>query len=452
MKSFHGLLAGALVLVAVAGCSKKSDVIKDRGSYAPIITGLRNTTAEPSVRGVPNNLEALITNVNGIPLTIHWRASAGVLSDSTGPDAVWIPPDSIGTYEVTISYEAEDNSSGTTVHYFKSTTFPCYVDDLYERWTRSDGIQFDVAPTTSGALVYAEIRNNITGEGDVYRVGSPLGLPEQLSSNFYSVSSPTPRGDEQQVAFAGRRRSSDSTSIWLLPWAGGDTLSATKLSQANTQFQRYLSNPRFAWTGGFLMYASDTNLVGFPKLWYRNVTDPTAPVSFMNATPFADFNMVTTAYLPANWGPGGSNVAPPDSVVTATLQFFNQVGQTRRGLFKFQSLIFGQTPPAIDQAWLADTTLTEPDWSSDGNYIVVARRAVGATDRDIWILPTNATSFAQAKQVTRGPADDSHPRFSKDGSTIYFISNRQDRYGLNGLFLTERRGTNLWSVRRYDLP
>jgi len=450
MKSFHGLLAGALVLVAVAGCSKTSKTLKDRGTYAPIITGLTDTTGEPAVRGVPNTLQALITNVNDLPLTIHWAASAGVFSDSTGADAVWTPPDAVGTYTITISLTATDDGTSPPTEYFKTSTISLYVDNEYERWTRSDAIQFDPAPSTNGALVYAEIRNNVTGEGDVFRVASPLGATEQISSAFYRVSSPTPRGDEQQIAFAGRRRTSDSTSIWLVPWSGGDTLSASRLTQANTQSQRFLAHPRFAWNGGFLMYATDTSLVGFPKLWYRDVVNLAAPVSFMSTTNFS--NLVLNSYLPANWGPGGSNIAPPDSVVASSFYLYGNVGQMARGPFKFKSLTFGQTPPDDDLAWVADSTIAEPDWSSDGKYIVFSHRNPAENHRDIYILATNATSFSQAKQVTRGPADDSHPRFSKDGETIYFVSNRQDRYGLNGLYATERRGTNLWSVRRFDLP
>jgi hypothetical protein len=448
MKWHRGLAAAAIVVVAIAGCSKGSDPVKGRGSYAPIITGLTNHTAEPAIRGIANDLEVLVTNVNGLPLTIHWIATGGVLSDSTGPTAVWTPPDSIGTWEITVSLTARDEENG--VDYFKSTTFPLYVDNEYDRWTRSDAIQFDQAPTASGGLVYAEFRDNVTGAGDVYRLTAPLGAPERLTQNFFSASSPTPRGDEAQVAFAGRRRTTDSTSIWLLPWAGGDTLSATRLTQANTQFQRFLAAPRFSWSGGFLMYASDSNLVGFPKLFYRDVINPAPPIPIVSNQNTAA--LVLYSYLPVNWGPGGSVSAPPDSVIGQSYYLYGFSGQQARGAFKFPTPSFLGPPASSDQEWVADTTIAEPDWSSDGKYIVFARRDPGATERDIWILPTNATSLSQAKQVTRGPADDSHPRFSKDGQTIYFISNRQDRYGLNGLFATERRGTNLWGVRRYDLP
>ncbi len=445
MKWHVRLVAAAAVVAALAGCSE-SDTVKGSGSYAPIITGLRNNTADVAIRGIPNALEVVVTNVNGLPLTVHWTASAGTMSDSTGMDAIWIPPDSVGTDTVTVSLTAAD---GTNT-YFKTTSFPLYVDNEYERWTRSDAIQYDVAPTAGDELVYAELRNNITGEGDVYRVAAPLAAPIRLTQDFYSIQSPTPRGDQAQIAFTGRRRSTDSVSIWLMPWGGGDTLSATKLSQGNTQAQRFLAHPRFSWEGGFLMYASDTNLVGFPKLFYRDVINPAPPVAVVSNSSAA--SVFLNAYMPANWGPGGSGIAPPESVVTPSYRFFGFVGQTPRGAFKFRTPSFAEPAATSDLAWVADTTIAEPDWSSDGKYIVFSRKEVGATHRDIWLLPTNATSISQAVQVTRGPADDSHPRFSKDGQSIFFVSNRQDRYGLNGIFATERRGTNLWRVRRYDLP
>jgi hypothetical protein len=447
MKWHLRLLAAAAVMVALVGCANKPDTVKGSGSYAPIITGLHNNSGEPAIRGIPNSLQVLVTNVNGLLLTIHWEASAGVLSDSTGEDAVWTPPDSVGNYTVTVSLTATDSAGAS---FFKTTTFPMYVDNEYERWTRSDGIQFDVAPTNSGELLYAELRNNITGEADVYRVSAPFAAPLRLTQDFFSLNSPTPRGDEMQFAFAGRRRSTDSTSIWLLPWSGGDTLSATKLTQGNNQGQLFLAHPRFSWEGGFLMYASDSQLVGFPKLRYRDIINPAPPVNIVSNSG-ADPTFLLS-YMPANWGPGGTSTTPPDSVIAQSQIFFGFVGQASRGAFKFRTPLFGGMPNTSDMVWVADTTVAEPDWSSDGNYIVFSRKAIGAKDRDIWLLATNATSFSQAVQITRGPADDSHPRFARDGQSIFFVSNRQDRYGLNGIFATERRGTNLWRVRRYDLP
>ncbi|HSQ60174.1 MAG TPA: hypothetical protein VLT84_07040 [Acidobacteriota bacterium] len=447
MKWHLRLSAAAVVLVALAGCSDDKKTVEGSGSYAPIITGVKNHTGNPAVRGIPNDLEVLVTNVNNLELTVHWTASGGVLSDSTGLTAVWTPPDEIRTDTLTVSMTANDG----TRDFFKTVTYPMYIDNRYERWTRSDAVQFDVAPSVNGALLYAEFRNNLTGEGDVYRVSTPLGAPERLTQNFFSVSSPTPRADEQQVAFAARRRSTDSTAIWLMGWGGGDTLTATRYIAFN-QFQTYLAHPRFAWNGGFLMYASDTGAVTYPKLYYRDVMNPVAPLAIIQNNAFSAPNVLLNSYLPANWGPGGSGSTPPDSIVTPSLYLFNKFGQQPRGLFKFRVPGFANPGATTDAPWIADSTMTEPDWSSDGQYICFSRRALGASDRDIWIIATNAASFAEAKQVTRGPADDSHPRFARNGQSIFFVSNRQDNYGLNGVFATERRGTNLWRVSRYDVP
>ncbi|HXL14608.1 MAG TPA: hypothetical protein VN972_00865, partial [Methylomirabilota bacterium] len=100
----------------------------------------------------------------------------------------------------------------------------------------------------------------------------------------------------------------------------------------------------------------------------------------------------------------------------------------------------------------SDLQAFEPDWSPDGHYIVFSKRSPGHTDRDIWIINAAASDPSAALQVTVGPSDDFHPRFSSDGFKIFFVSNRIDGYGANGIYDTERRGLNIWSVGRFDKP
>jgi dipeptidyl aminopeptidase/acylaminoacyl peptidase len=135
-------------------------------------------------------------------------------------------------------------------------------------------------------------------------------------------------------------------------------------------------------------------------------------------------------------------------VVCQGITFFGQNGQLARGLLKFGS-VTGQVDPG--SPWLNDLTATEPDWSPDGHHIVFVRpNPVG--DRDIWIINAASSNPNDAIRVTHGPADDAHPRFSADGTKIFFISNRANRYGLNGIYDTERRGINIWTVARFDKP
>ncbi len=444
MKLIRGLWVGAILLLVLQGCGDKKEEAKGVGSYSPIITGIAIDN-EPALRGVPNQMTLQVTNVNGLPLTVHWSAAAGTLTDSTGITATWEPPNAIGIYDVTVSLEATDPAENDK-YYFKSQTYHVAVDNQFERWTRSDGVQYDPAPIgQAGGLVYAQIRNNATGESDVYRVDAPMAGPVKVVSDFWVANSPSPRADQTEVIFAGRRRGSDAAaSIWLVDWAGGDTTSARVVSRPNNE-QLILQHPRLSFEGAHALFTSDSTFVLFPRVWRRDVSNfslPPEPVISPSV-----FFLLT--YGSANWGPDIDDDGFPDSVITRGYETFGGIAPSR-GLFKFGFTTLSPAPEEV--LALADTSAAEPDWSQDGQYFVYSRRNPGATERDIWIVRADTNDPANAVRVTSGPADDSHPRFSPDGQTIYFVSNRTDRYGLNGIYGTERRGTNLWAVRLFDRP
>lgn len=443
MKLIRGLWVGAILLLVFQGCSSKPDIVKGVGSYSPIITGLA-VDNEPALRGVPNELTVQVNNINGLPLTVHWSAAAGLLTDSTGLTASWTPPNSIGTYDVTVSLEATDPAEDK--HYFKTQTYHVAVDNQFERWTRTEAVQFDPAPIGQGAgLLFGQIRNNATGESDVWRIDAPMSGATKVVSDFWIANSPSPRADQAEVIFAGRRRQSDPASIWLVDWAGGDTTSARVVAQNGT-VQTILQHPRFAPSGTLALYTSDTLLTTHPRVWRRDVSNFALPPSPMLSGSLFFLN----DWRSPNWGPDIDNDDFPDSIITRGYFSFGGPGSSR-GLYKFG--FANKVDPAPDELLASpDTAAAEPDWSRNGEYIVFSRRNTGASDRDIWIMRSDTNEPANAVRVTNGPADDSHPRFSPDGMTIYFVSTRADRYGLNGIYSTERRGTNLWSVRLFDRP
>jgi Tol biopolymer transport system component len=410
--------------------------VDDIGSFGPIIAGL-SADHEPAVRGIANLLTVRVTNVNNLPLTIHWSASAGALTDSTGESATWIPPDSIGVLDVTVSVEATDGNK----YYFKTQTYHVLVENEYERWTRTEAVQLDPSPVPGGGLLFAQVRNNATGESDVWRLDAPMTGASQVTQDFWTAVTPSPRADQTEVAFAGRRRASDSgPSIWLVPWGGGDTTTA-RVAAALNPMQTILAYPRFSPEGAHLLYTSDTNSTTFPKVWRRDAGNFNLPPQ-----PLISSSVGLNKYFTPSWGPDSNNDGFPDSMIARGAGLFDEP----RGLFKFGFTTVAPAPeeaPSVD-----DPAATEPDWSRDGQYIVYAKRNPVAGDRDIWIIPASSRDSTAAVRVTGGPADDSYPRFSADGMTIYFVSNRADRYGLNGLFPTERRGTNIWSVTRFDQP
>lgn len=429
---------GACLLLAAAGCGDDDKEIKDVGVYSPIITGIASNY-EPAARGTENQLTAQVTNVNGLPLTYHWSVEAGTLgADSTSGTVTWTPPDTIGVYDVTVSVEAQDGDQ----HFFKTMTVHMSVDNQYTRWTRSDQIQSDPAPTSDGRVLYVEIHNVAVGNADVYRVDTPLGTALQLTSGFFSAVSPTPRSDLVDFAFAGRVNSTQTVpSIYLLPFGGGDTASARLLTSPNSA-QTRLGNPRFARQGTRLAYTSDSLSTGFPKVWWRDAANlASAPVGTVSPASGLFLNV----YLNPSWGPDVTGDGNPDTVLVVAADPFGAV----QGLSKIATPDSGYVH--TDVPWLFDAQVQTPDWSPDGLHVTFAKKNPGTNDGDIWIINRAANDISQAVRVTSGPADDSQPRFSNDGS-IFFVSNRVDRYGVTGVNGTERRGRNIWSVAQFDRP
>ena len=437
MNRDRGLRAGIVVLLILTGCAKNK-TLDVEGAYSPVIENLSSDYA-PAVRGEVNALTAVVTNPRSYTLKFHWSAGAGTLLDSTMETVHWTAPDVIGVYPVTVSVEATDSKNSTS--FFKTRTFQVAVDNEFERWTRSVALQLDVVPPTAGRIYYTEILNPSTGQSDIWAVASPLGAPEQITRTFFQATSPTAQSDGSRVAFVGRRRSSDTgSSIWLVPPTGGDTITALLAVKFDSNKNANLSGPRFAPSGSRLLYDTDSVSFGVPRPWVRDVGNfATAPIQILLYVGAEGGN----AYVNAAWSGAG------DSIVAESYRFYRTISQTNRGLYRLSATSNPVTPYP---QWLADGAATEPDWSPDGEHVVYVKRVQGRTDRDVWIIRSDATSPSAAVLVTSGPADDFHPRFSSDGSKIFFVSNRADYYGVNGVYGIEQRGTNIWSVSGFDLP
>ncbi len=446
MKWNRGLWAGAC-LILIAGCAEESTdkTVANGGAYSPVITGI-SASNEPAVRSISNSFTAIVTNVNGYPLTYHWRANAGVVTDSTHQTADWTAPDSIGTFDLTVSIQAHDAAATPPKDFFQTTTFHIFVDNEYTRWTNSPEVQFDPdpMPMPPGGVIFAQMTNPTTGAADVYST-TVAGMPAtQLVTGFATLTSPSMRSDGQQIGFAGKASSSDAgPSIWVLPGAGGDPSGAYPIA-LRTASQTVLTTPRFARGGNWLFYGSDSARAGAPRPWFRDAFSLAAPEPVIVPGAF----LAGAAYYNPGLGVDADADGLPDSVVCPSYRFFGQTNQQARGLYKWAT----RPPQSTETQWLADSTVSELDWSPDGQYIVFSKVNLALGDRDIWIINANSSDPASAQRLTFGPADDFHPRFAPDGLSVFFGSNRADHYGLNGIFNTERRGTNIWSVSKFDLP
>ncbi len=445
MNRQRGLGVGISVLLILAGCSKdkKLNVL---GAYTPVIENLASDH-EPPVRGIANALTALVTNPRGYTVHYHWSAKAGVLTDSTTATVHWTPPDSIGDYSVTVAITAHDDLNNTD--FYKKRTFSLHVDNEFTRWTNSSAVQYDVVPPTAGKIYFCQIRNSATSESDIWSLDAPLSSPTQVTSKFWMTVSPTVQSDGSRLVFLGKfNGSTRAFSLYQVPPTGGDTTNADTVIVSGISTNTVIGPPRFAPSGSFLAYSSDTNTYNLtrPKPWKRDLAVPAQPVPILPTTNNQETENNNT-YWNASWNGAG------DSIVVESYANFGQITQRLRGLYKFAA--GPPNPPSNPepfQVWLNDPAASEPDWSPDGQHIAFSKRSPGRTDRDIWIINANETDPSKAKLVASGPADEFHPRFSSDGSTIFFLSNRTDTYGANGVYDTERRGVNVWSVKRFDLP
>ena len=72
---------------------------------------------------------------------------------------------------------------------------------------------------------------------------------------------------------------------------------------------------------------------------------------------------------------------------------------------------------------------TEPRISPDGRWAVVTLQTVAPTydgyRQAQWLVPTDPAADGEPRQLTIAAQKDRHPRFSPDGRTLAFLSDRR---------------------------
>jgi TolB protein len=100
-----------------------------------------------------------------------------------------------------------------------------------------------------------------------------------------------------------------------------------------------------------------------------------------------------------------------------------------------------------DEAMLDTGTIraTSPSFSPDGATLAFEGRADGATDTDLYVVPT---AGGTPTAVATDPHDDAGPVWSPDGSTLYFVSTRSGAYELHAVVVATGVVTRLTTGSR----
>src|SRR5438445_359059 len=108
-------------------------------------------------------------------------------------------------------------------------------------------------------------------------------------------------------------------------------------------------------------------------------------------------------------------------------------------------------PPMTPDDLYALRFLMDAQISPDGARVAFAVRTANE-ERDgyrsaLWLVPADGSS--DARQLTFGPGQDTLPRWSPDGSTLAFVSNRTDdreRNTVADIHVANASGRNGWRV------
>ncbi|MBI3364085.1 MAG: S9 family peptidase [Ignavibacteriae bacterium] len=98
-------------------------------------------------------------------------------------------------------------------------------------------------------------------------------------------------------------------------------------------------------------------------------------------------------------------------------------------LLAFNSLAQTKRPMELEDMFRVKR-VTDPQFSPDGKWVAFVTTVVdkpnNKTNSDIWIIPSDGRG--EPRQLTNSPKHDRHPRWSPDGKSIAFESNRDGSY------------------------
>jgi Tol biopolymer transport system component/DNA-binding winged helix-turn-helix (wHTH) protein len=267
----------------------------------------------------------------------------------------------------------------------------------------------------------------------------PLLIPPGGTS--YRAPALAPDGHSLAVVSCTGASRGQNCGLQIAGFQAGPVSAGTPREIAETRGM-YITAVAWSPDGSSLIYSSGTSATN-GSLWRVNVRDGKEPEKLHLAGdraiyPAIDFQNGRLAFMRSLSTVGlwrldlGGKTAPflPSSGTTDSVPQYSPDGLR---------VAFGSDRNVANMAvWMANADGTgaaqitniaslhsaTPRWSPDGRWLAFdAFRKAGGWD--VWVVEASGSS---PRQMTHGPADNIIPSWSRDGSSIYFASNRSGRF------------------------
>src|SRR5881398_195248 len=245
-------------------------------------------------------------------------------------------------------------------------------------------------------------------------IGSVLGQKRNITEkdlfDFVWIGDPQVSPDGSHAAFVrvtvNEKKEGYNTSIWSVPIAGGEE--PHQLTKGDHD-----SGPRWSPDGKFLLFLRATEKNGKPEPPQLAILPMAGGDSFV-------FTDLPKGAANPSWAPDGKTVAFTSETNAEDLAKQEKKKSKEEESKKTGS---GNAPASADEHESDVRVITRAIYRQDNESYIDPKHPT-----HIWLVaaPHSADEKVKPRQLTTGRFDEDSPTWSKDGSQIYFTSDRND--------------------------
>lgn len=408
-----------LLLAGLAGCTPAKDVMLQTTPLGGTLSITKMVNGAPSGEPIPVNAPDPVTRITNQRLFFPgdvkptYKVTANL--ERYRENSVVIAWDETHGYDIplleykrpvdSVSFEPVFNgrvfrlapSDKQEMAYLQKLIEPNSVVNNQTQITAShDDVDTDylclaASPTVEGLLVYQKVTKRPNGGYDsrLFKRNTKSGSETELTATHADEYTPAFTDDGGSIIFSSDN-ASDNPTLWKIQLEGGGSL-IQAITRTNSADYAPSAGPTLIVYSSFPPHATE------PQIW-RCLTGG------------REWSWVTE---------GTSPQLSPDE---------REILFLRKGKEGFNQLWLmdknGDNPKQLTQNHGFD--IADPRWSPDGKWIAYACRQGKDEDQqpnsDIWVIAVGGSN--RNIQLTRNGSCDTSPAWDRNGSTIYFRSNR----------------------------